>query len=106
MSSNCAQEARAAVLSFFQAPPEYTVIFTHNATGALKLVGESFPFAEGSSFLLGVDSHNSVHGIREYAARGGARVYYIESPKLGGIDLITAKVKCSYMRYALFLISR
>ena len=60
LSLDCAAEARAAVLSFFKAPPEYTVIFTANATAALKLVGESFPFVGGSSYVLGMDSHNSV----------------------------------------------
>ncbi|EGO26145.1 hypothetical protein SERLADRAFT_384422, partial [Serpula lacrymans var. lacrymans S7.9] len=44
LSSGHAEEARKAVLSFFKAPPGYTVIFTPNASGALKLVGESYPF--------------------------------------------------------------
>jgi molybdenum cofactor sulfurtransferase len=92
LSTRCAEEARAAVLSFFQAPPEYTVVFTANATGALKLVGESYPFTEGSSFILGVDSHNSVNGIREFASRRGARVGYIESTSRGGFDVAVAKV--------------
>lgn len=60
LSLKCADEARAAVLSFFKAPPEYTVVFTANATAALKLVGESYPFTGGSSLVLGTDSHNSV----------------------------------------------
>jgi selenocysteine lyase/cysteine desulfurase len=61
LSLHCANEARAAVLSFFKAPNEdYTVIFTANATAALKLVGESYPFTSGSRLVLGVDSHNSV----------------------------------------------
>ncbi|KAF9462390.1 pyridoxal phosphate-dependent transferase [Collybia nuda] len=91
LSLKCADEARAAVLSFFKAPPEYTVIFTANATGALKLVGESYPFTGGSSYVLGNDSHNSVHGIREYANYRGARVCYIESTPQGGFDAPTAK---------------
>lgn len=81
------------VLSFFQAPRGYTVIFTGNATGALKLVGESFPFREGSSFVLGADSHNSVHGIREFAARRGAKVHYVPSTPTGGFDPSVAKVR-------------
>ena len=44
------------VLSFLQAPKGYT-IFAANATGALKLVGEAFPFQKHSSFVLGTDSH-------------------------------------------------
>lgn len=91
MSLQCADEARAAVLSFFKAPPEYTVIFTANATAALKLVGESFPFTGGSSYVLGNDSHNSVHGIREYATYRGAKVCYIQSTPNGGFETSAAK---------------
>src|SRR5215470_13646195 len=44
-ASEFAERARACVLEFFHASPtEYTVIFTANATGALKLVGEAYPF--------------------------------------------------------------
>ncbi|KAG5651705.1 hypothetical protein H0H81_007738, partial [Sphagnurus paluster] len=91
LSLNCADEARAAVLSFFKAPPEYTVVFTANATGALKLAGESFPFINGSSYVLGTDSHNSVHGIREYATHQGANVCYIPSTLNGGFEISSAK---------------
>jgi molybdenum cofactor sulfurtransferase len=69
---------RAAVLAFFRADPaEYTVIFTQNASGALKLVGESYPFTPGSHYLLTFDNHNSVNGIREFAHARGAAVTYI-----------------------------
>lgn len=98
LSSNCADEARTAVLSFFQASAEYTVVFTSNATGALKLVGESYPFTNESKYVLGVDSHNSVHGIREFAIRSGAKVCYIDSTVNGGFEESLAKV---YLPYAL-----
>lgn len=91
LSATYAAEAREAVLAFFRAPPGYTVIFTSNATGALKLVGEAFPFTEDSSFVLGADSHNSVHGIRQFATRRGAKVHYIESTPQGGVDTQEAK---------------
>jgi molybdenum cofactor sulfurtransferase len=68
------------------------VVFTPNATGALKLVGESYPFTGDSAFVLGADSHNSVHGIREFANHRGARVCYIESTDVGGFDESSAKV--------------
>ncbi len=47
-----------------------------NATGALKLVGESFPFAAGSRLLLSTDNHNSVNGIREFASARGVTCEY------------------------------
>ncbi|KAH7912733.1 pyridoxal phosphate-dependent transferase [Hygrophoropsis aurantiaca] len=91
LSTRCADEARDAILSFFRAPSGYTVIFTANATGALKLVGEAFPFTEDSCYVLGTDSHNSVHGIRQYASRRGAQVHYIPSMSTGGFVPSTAK---------------
>lgn len=72
------ESARAAVLQYFNAPPEeYVVIFTSNASGALKLVGESYPFTSEGHYLLTFDNHNSVNGIREYAQAHGAQVTYI-----------------------------
>ncbi len=72
------ERAREAVLDYFHASPqEYMAIFTQNATGALKLVGESYPFAPGSTYLLTFDNHNSVNGIREFARERGARVDYV-----------------------------
>src|SRR6185503_5038240 len=44
---------------------------------ALKLVGESYPFAPGGAFLLTFDNHNSVNGIREYARAHGAAIVYV-----------------------------
>jgi selenocysteine lyase/cysteine desulfurase len=79
------EQARRAVLDFFHASPdEYVVIFTPNASCALKLVGEAFPFAPGGHYLLTFDNHNSVNGIREFARRAGANVTYIplERPEL------------------------
>jgi molybdenum cofactor sulfurtransferase len=71
------ETTRARVLSFFRADPdEYTAIFTANATGALRLVGEAYPFAADGAFLLTADNHNSVNGIREFAQRSGATVTY------------------------------
>jgi selenocysteine lyase/cysteine desulfurase len=71
-------KARDAILCFFNASPdEYEVIFTANASGALKLVGESYPFGPGATYLLSYDNHNSVNGIREFARAKGAAVVYV-----------------------------
>lgn len=70
--------ARESVLRFFHAESgEYDVAFTPNASGALKLVGESYPFAPGGHYLLTFDNHNSVNGIREFAHARGAAVTYV-----------------------------
>ncbi len=71
------ESARASVLEFFHASPEeYECIFTQNASGALKLVGESYPFGPGDTYLLTFDNHNSVNGIREFARARGATIHY------------------------------
>ena len=93
MSSTLAAEAREAVLSFFNAPAGYTVIFTANASAALKLVGESYPFRPGGAFILGADSHNSVNGIRTFASQGGAKVCYLRSQRHGGVYSKEAEVR-------------
>ena len=77
-STAVVQSARSAVLAFFDADPaEYEVVFTQNASGALKLVGESYPFEPGGTYLLSYDNHNSVNGIREFARSRGADVVYV-----------------------------
>ncbi len=77
-STELVEHARQAVLNYFHADPaEYVVIFTSNASAALKLVGESYPFRKGGDYLLTFDNHNSVNGIREFALAKGARVTYI-----------------------------
>lgn len=66
LSTKHEEEARAAVLSFFNASPKsFDVIWTANASAALRLVGESFPFDKKSTLLLSADNHNSANGIRE-----------------------------------------
>jgi selenocysteine lyase/cysteine desulfurase len=76
--SEWVERGRRDVLEYFGASPEdYAVIFTPNATGALKLVGESYPFGPGSTYLLTFDNHNSVNGIREFARSRGAKIRYI-----------------------------
>jgi hypothetical protein len=47
-ATDLAERARAAILAFCGADPaEYAVVFTPNASGALKLVGEAYPFGPG-----------------------------------------------------------
>ena len=77
------EQARTAVLDFFRASPEeYVAILTLNATGALRLVGEAYPFRPGDRFLLTFDNHNSVNGIREFARTRGAETIYVPSEAL------------------------
>lgn len=81
-SSSCSstqiRTAKNDVLNFFEADANiYEVIFTANATAAIKLVAESFAFQAGSRLLLTADNHNSINGIREYAAGKNAAIEYL-----------------------------
>jgi molybdenum cofactor sulfurtransferase len=71
------ERTRRYVLDYFNASADdYILVFTQNASGALKLVGESFLFAPGSRYVLTFDNHNSVNGIREFARARGATTTY------------------------------
>ncbi len=72
------ERCRRRVLEYFNgSPDEYAVVFTANASHALKLVGESYPFERGDRFLLTFDNHNSVNGIREFDRAHGAETTYV-----------------------------
>src|SRR5215469_10027630 len=84
-STELIERARLAILAHFNAPPEeYAVIFTPNATGACRLVGEGYPFGPRTRLVLTADNHNSVNGIREFARSRGAVTQYVPfcSPEL------------------------
>jgi selenocysteine lyase/cysteine desulfurase len=84
-SAELIERARLAVLAHFNAPPdEYAAIFTPNATGACRLVGEAYPFGPRTRLVLTYDNHNSVNGIREFARSRGAVTQYVPfcSPEL------------------------
>ena len=84
-STDLIERARIAVLAHFNAPPEeYAAIFTPNATGACRLIGEAYPFGPRSRLVLTWDNHNSVNGIREFARSRGAITQYVpfSSPEL------------------------
>lgn len=74
-STEAMEGARARILEFFGGDPaEWSVVFTANASGGLRLVGEAFPFGPQRPFALLADDHNSVQGIREWALRRQAPV--------------------------------
>ena len=76
------EDTRKYVLRYFNASSdEYIAIFTANASGALKLVGEAYPFSPASNYILTFDNHNSVNGIREFAKIKGAQITYVPLTK-------------------------
>ncbi|RIA94014.1 pyridoxal phosphate-dependent transferase [Glomus cerebriforme] len=67
LSSMRIEQVRKRVLSHFGTnEKDYTVIFTQNATAAIKLVGEMFPWTEKSTYKNLRESHNSVNGLRRF----------------------------------------
>eukprot|EP00824_Muranothrix_gubernata_P016906 TRINITY_DN3473_c0_g2_i2.p1 TRINITY_DN3473_c0_g2~~TRINITY_DN3473_c0_g2_i2.p1 ORF type:complete len:441 (+),score=69.88 TRINITY_DN3473_c0_g2_i2:51-1325(+) len=89
------EAVRARVLDFCNASPdEYSVVFTSGATGALKLVGESFPWTHDSHFLYTRVNHNSVLGIRELAKEAGASFTVVSDDEIEAAmtkDLVTRR---------------
>ena len=71
------EDTRKRVLNFFRAGNDYTCIFTQNASAAMKIVGESYPFGNTSSLLMLADNHNSVNGIREFCRKSGGKPVYV-----------------------------
>lgn len=89
------EEARLKVLEFFNADPDhYDVVFTLNASGALKLVAEAYPWEAGVQFLLTADNHNSVNGMREYASCRGAEVRYVPLNQQLRVDDLREHLTC------------
>ncbi|MGH7743691.1 MAG: aminotransferase class V-fold PLP-dependent enzyme [Candidatus Dormibacteria bacterium] len=79
-STELVERARRAILAYFNAPvDDYTVIFTPNASGACRLVGEAYPFDRRTRLVLTADNHNSVNGIREFARARTATTTYVPS---------------------------
>lgn len=75
MSTKLVEGARQKTLDFFNAE-DYYCIFTSNASGALKIVGECYPFEDDGHYLMTSDNHNSVNGIREYCRSKGSDYTY------------------------------
>lgn len=77
-ATDLVDEARERVLRYFSASPdEYAVIFTPNATGAARLVGESYPWRRGTRLVLTADNHNSLNGLRQFAQDGKSKTVYV-----------------------------
>ena len=77
-ATTAVEGARRDVLRWFNATRDYVAVFTQNASAAVKLVGESYPFEAGGRLLLTADNHNSVNGVRQFALARGATVDYAE----------------------------
>jgi molybdenum cofactor sulfurtransferase len=71
VTATMVEQTRFAVLNMFNADPAYfDVVFTANATGAIKLVTEGLSGQdEGFDYCYHRNSHTSLVGVRELAHR-------------------------------------
>lgn len=77
LTDDLVDQVRYKILSSFNTTcNEYTVIFTAGATASLKLVAESFDFADRGCFAYLRDTHTSVLGMRAVAQT--ERIHCIE----------------------------
>lgn len=77
-STEAIETARRLTLQLLDADAaEYDVVFTANATSAIRIVAEAFPFSQGSRLVLTADNHNSVNGLRLPVQRRRGSVSYI-----------------------------
>ena len=77
-STDAIERARCLTLRFLDSDPaEYDVVFTANASAAIRILAEAFPFRRGSRLVLTADNHNSMNGLRVRAQRSRAAVEYV-----------------------------
>ncbi|XP_055376872.1 molybdenum cofactor sulfurase 3 [Condylostylus longicornis] len=66
ITGDLVDQVRFRILSFFNTNSEkYTIVFTANASAALKTVAECFDFGTSGSFHYCQENHTSVLGMRE-----------------------------------------
>jgi selenocysteine lyase/cysteine desulfurase len=94
-STEALDTVRALTLRLLHAnPAEYDVVLTANASGAIRILAEAFPFRGDSRLVLTADNHNSVNGLRVSARRRGARVEYVpldSTLRAHNIDVVLAR---------------
>ncbi|TKY84754.1 hypothetical protein EX895_005834 [Sporisorium graminicola] len=78
LSTGAMEEARKAVLHFFDADEAvYDVVWTANASGGFRVVGEAYDWA-GKKAVIPRDAHNSLNGVLRQARRGGGCAELVE----------------------------
>ena len=96
-STAATDRARALTLEFVGADPAvYDVVFTSNASAAIRILAEAFPFDRNSRLVLTADNHNSVNGLAWPARRAKARVALVPlAADLRGDDPAFALVRAA-----------
>jgi hypothetical protein len=104
VSSEHDHDARAAVLRMARASSDdYTVVWTLNASGALKTVAEAYPFGPQGGILYAPDCHNSVVRILALGYRVSLRV---PSPSLDPMEYRPLLMQIHHIIRGFLMVSR
>ncbi|CAH1241418.1 MOCOS [Branchiostoma lanceolatum] len=92
LTTDTIDQLRFRILQHFNTSiKHHSVIFTSGCTGALKLLAESFTWEDGSIFSYLEDNHTSVLGVREVAAKEGAKIMCVSEQELLGCGNMDGK---------------
>ncbi|KAM8719377.1 hypothetical protein ACLKA7_012001 [Drosophila subpalustris] len=81
-------QVRYKILDFFNTnADDYHVVFTGNASAALRLVAEHFEFSDEGNFHYSQENHTSVLGMRELVKANGIYMLTQEEIQLNDIDM-------------------
>ena len=95
-STDAVERARARTLRLRRGRPRATTTWCSraNASGAIRILAEAFPFARNSRLVLTADNHNSVNGLAWPARRARARVSLVPlGTDLRAADPLSALVR-------------
>ncbi|KAJ2009593.1 hypothetical protein GGI04_000316 [Coemansia thaxteri] len=100
------EQARDRLLGFFGASSrDYALVFTANATAAIRLAGELVPLSKESTYCYTSAAHTSVVGLRSIASEWGATVRaadfddlddIIQPEATTGVSLVAYPAQCNF----------
>ncbi|KAJ2746520.1 hypothetical protein GGI20_001295 [Coemansia sp. BCRC 34301] len=100
------EQARDRLLAFFGTTSrDYALVFTANATAAIRLVGELTPMSSDGMLCYTSAAHTSIVGLRGIAAEVGATVRPVEFDELdciirpentSGTSLVAYPAQCNF----------
>ncbi|KAJ1878413.1 hypothetical protein LPJ57_003429 [Coemansia sp. RSA 486] len=94
------EQVRDRLLRFFGTTAEkYAVVFTANATGAIRLAGELTPLSKKGVFCYSRESHTSVVGVRSIAAERGVAIRPADFDEIKAIVLPENTAGTSLLAY-------
>ena len=79
LSSETIDTVRSQILELLDTNiSEYTVVFTYSQFHSMKLLTESFPFSENSTFMYTSNSNSNILGLRSFAERKKAKIQMVD----------------------------